>query len=245
MFEVLEGRRAARKPKMGRYARAEPVAPQVETLRAARRRRPRRSDLTEAAILDAAWALLAEKPLSLITIEDVATRAGISRSTFYFYFASKAAMMRGLSGQVMAEVRDAAAPFFDGPNGYDIRKGVTSYLQRWKEQGHLLRATAMLEEHDMELRAFWSRLTDDLIGELAFRLDRARRAGIACPASPSSRRLVHALFDMLWKTGRDISLAPPSLDDEKEIIDTLTAIIGRACFGTPGASTSTPAATTT
>src|SRR5689334_12591062 len=84
----------------------------AETRTGSRRRGPRNGDLKEAAILDTAWELLAEKPLSLITIEDLASGAGISRSSFYFYFDSKEAVIVALSGRVADEIRDATSVFF-------------------------------------------------------------------------------------------------------------------------------------
>ncbi len=63
---------------------------------AARRRTPRKGDLTEQAILDTAARLLAERPLSEIGIDELARGAGISRSSFYFYFASREALLRTL-----------------------------------------------------------------------------------------------------------------------------------------------------
>ena len=62
-----------------------------------RRGRPSKGDLKEAAILDTAWHLLAEKPVTAITIEELAAGAGISRSSFYFYFDSRDAVVRALA----------------------------------------------------------------------------------------------------------------------------------------------------
>lgn len=70
-----------------------------------RRRGPSKGDRTEAAILDVAWGLLPEKPLSSITISDLAQGAGISRSSFYFYFESKDAVVLALAQRVGEDIR--------------------------------------------------------------------------------------------------------------------------------------------
>ena len=44
------------------------------------------SDLTRNAISDALKRLLAEKPLSRVTVMDIAAECGISRMTFYYHF---------------------------------------------------------------------------------------------------------------------------------------------------------------
>ena len=76
---------------------------------APRGRRPARpsGDDRELAILATAERLLAERPLSAISVDDLARGAGISRPTFYFYFASKDAVLLTLLDRVVAEA-DAA-----------------------------------------------------------------------------------------------------------------------------------------
>ena len=64
-------------------------------------------DDRERAILEAFERLLEEKALHAISIDEVARGAGISRPTFYFYFASKDAVLLTLLDRVVAEA-DAA-----------------------------------------------------------------------------------------------------------------------------------------
>ncbi len=76
------------------------------TARSRRAARPSGDD-RETAILATAERLLAEQPLSGISVDDQARGAGISRPTFYFYFASKDAVLLTLLDRVVAEA-DAA-----------------------------------------------------------------------------------------------------------------------------------------
>ena len=66
------------------------------TPRGRRAARPSGDD-RELAILTTAERLLAERPLSAISVDDLARGAGISRPTFYFYFASKDAVLLTLA----------------------------------------------------------------------------------------------------------------------------------------------------
>src|SRR5215218_9356543 len=50
-------------------------------------------DDRERAILETAERLFQTRPLSEISVEDLASGAGISRPTFYFYFPSKDAVL--------------------------------------------------------------------------------------------------------------------------------------------------------
>ena len=62
-------------------------------------------DDRERAILETAEQLLEERPLSEISVDDLAKGAGISRPTFYFYFPSKDAVVLTLLDRVAEEAR--------------------------------------------------------------------------------------------------------------------------------------------
>lgn len=190
--------------------------------------------MKEAAILDRAWALLGEKPLSLITIEDLVSGAGISRSSFYFYFESKEAVMRALAARVADEIRDVFAQARFAQSEADVRRSIAGYLARWRTKGHVLRAMATLVESDAALRDFWQGVTEELLDEAAAALDAQRREGRLLPAPPASKDLVRALFAMLWRTGYELSVRPTSRAEEKRIVDTLATVIVRSCTGVGG-----------
>lgn len=196
-----------------------------------RRRRPRRGDLRERAILDAAWELLLHKPLSAITIDDLARGAGISRSNFYFYFDSKDAVMRALATGVADEIRDAIAPFHE-PTVDNFRRAITAYLSRWRDRRPAFRAMAALEETDPALRRFWEDITNDILDELAVAVRERQHAGTALPPPPEAKDLVRALFAMLWRTGYELSLQPVTRAEERRRIEALTTVCIRAVFGT-------------
>lgn len=187
--------------------------------------------MREAAILDKAWALLGDKPLSQITIEDLVSGAAISRSTFYFYFESKEAVMRALAARVADEIRDVFAEARFAKGAVDVRRSIAGYLARWRTKGRVLRAMAILVETDPALRDFWEGVTEELLDEAAAALDEQRREGRVLPAPPASKDLVRALFAMLWRTGYELSVRPTSRAEEKRIVDTLATVIVRSCTG--------------
>lgn len=57
---------------------------------------PRQRDQRLGALLDAAAALFVEKGVMATSIEDIAERAGVAKSTFYHYFQDRAAMLEAL-----------------------------------------------------------------------------------------------------------------------------------------------------
>jgi AcrR family transcriptional regulator len=56
--------------------------------------RERRRVETWWAIRDAAWALFGQRPFEQVAVEEIAAAAGVSRMTFFNYFASKEAVVR-------------------------------------------------------------------------------------------------------------------------------------------------------
>src|SRR5687767_15307998 len=108
------------------------TSPPAVSPRPARGRRvPRPSgDDRELAILATAEALLAERSLGEISIDDLARGAGISRPTFYFYFASKDAVLLTLLDRVVAEADSALREVFGRPTSgarEGWRRAITAY----------------------------------------------------------------------------------------------------------------------
>src|ERR1700722_19737602 len=60
-------------------------------------------DEREQAILRTAEQLLAERSLAEISVDDLAQGAGLSRSAFYFYFASKDAVVLTLVDRMVQQ----------------------------------------------------------------------------------------------------------------------------------------------
>ncbi len=85
---------------------------------AIRRRRSTRpsGDERQLAILGPAERLLKERPLADISVDDLASGAGISRPTFYFYFASKEAVLHTLLEHAIAEADAALAMLKQNPH---------------------------------------------------------------------------------------------------------------------------------
>lgn len=69
---------------------------------------------TEAAILDAARAAIADEGYDRLTMNGLAQRAYVSRTNVYFYFANKRAVLDRLVQQSFAEMLVAGAPYLDG-----------------------------------------------------------------------------------------------------------------------------------
>lgn len=181
-----------------------------------------KGDLRERAIIDTAKELLQTVPPAQITIDQLAGGAGISRSSFYFYFDSKTAVLEALLGEIALEMHAAAAGWLDG-SGADpaaLRRALEVSAGLWREHGPLLRQ-ALLGD-DAEFAPFRERVVDDYIAQAADRITRERAAGLA-PAGPEATRLARALVRMKF--------AILAEDQSEPAIDTAAVVMTRAIYG--------------
>ncbi len=172
--------------------------------------------------------------MTAITIEELAAGAGISRSSFYFYFDSRDAVVRALAARVSDELRDTVvgAMNSDLSAREAVSAVITGLLERWRLHGPLMRAMDVLAQSDPGLRSFWSAVTDTVVREAAFVIDRLRTTGAALSGPPSSLDLAWALTHMYWRAGQQASLDPATPRGDDQLVETLTIITLRAIFGT-------------
>ena len=144
--------------------------------RPARGRRSVRTsgDEREAAILQTAEQLLQMRSLGDIAIDDLARGAGISRSTFYFYFPSKDAVVLTLIDRMIEEAA------FDREEllaeiAADPRTRVREGLQRFYEIFRAHRAVVLAVADEVPVDVGRAEANEPL-GELARRGVHARHA---------------------------------------------------------------------
>ena len=68
-----------------------------------------RAQRTRAALVDAGFELLAERPIDAIPIDEVVARAGVAKGSFFNHFADKVAFARAISGEVRRELEEWVA----------------------------------------------------------------------------------------------------------------------------------------
>jgi AcrR family transcriptional regulator len=168
--------------------------------RAPRGRRAARpsGDDRELAILATAERLLAVQPLSAVSVDDLARGAGISRPTFYFYFASKDAVLLTLLDRVVAEADAATRAAFDRP-APDAREGwrraIAAYYETFRAHRGLTLAWAQARSTNAEVRDLWARVFDGWVERCAAAIESERTRGAARYGVPA-RDLAVALNSM-------------------------------------------------
>src|SRR3954467_868431 len=88
----------------------------------------RRAEARPDEVLDAALELFVEKGFQNTRVEDIATRAGLSKGAVYLYFPSKEAILEGLVKRAVLPIADNAIGMFENYVG-DPRPIITMALK--------------------------------------------------------------------------------------------------------------------
>ncbi|MGZ4436943.1 MAG: TetR/AcrR family transcriptional regulator [Nocardioides sp.] len=201
-----------------------------------RRRAPRSvGDRREQAILDTARAALGTRPFSELSVEDLTGGAGISRSTFYFYFASKDAVLLRLLEAVIAEVSSDPDGHTDLVNVAPVeawRRTIAAYVGILRRHQRVIEACLEARATNQEARRLWNQALEEWVGRVAAAIDfeRARRAA---PEGLPSRELAIALVSLSERADHATQLADgPHLDADRTV-EVLTAVWVTAIYQTP------------
>jgi AcrR family transcriptional regulator len=88
---------------------------QAENIRVPKFRR--RAEARPDEVLDAALALFVEKGFAQTRVEDIASRAGLSKGAVYLYFPSKEAILEGLVRRAVLPIANNALGFLENYSG--------------------------------------------------------------------------------------------------------------------------------
>lgn len=156
----------------------------------------RKGDANEQAILETADRLLRESSFHEISVEALARGAGISRSSFYFYFGSKEDVLLALVDRMTAEPERVVSAFaevlHDDPSA-SIAGGLEASATAWRTHGHVFRALVEASAISEHVRATWNLTVQRFIDLNARAIQAERDAGAAPSDGPSAVELATAL----------------------------------------------------
>ncbi len=205
------------------------------TQRSRRTTSRRKGDANEQAILETLERLLAETPLGEISVEAIATGAGISRSSFYFYFASKEdvllTLVDGLLGDLQQSVEAAAAGVADDPRAA-VAAGITATERLWREHTAVVRAVVETSAVNPDVRAVWDAVLHRFVVVNAAVI-RAERERGAAPDGPAPEALATALVLLNERTYSAEALGSATALPAGAATEVLIEIWLRAIYGAP------------
>lgn len=190
---------------------------------------PRRRDrgAMEAALVEAATALFAERGYESTTTRAIAERVGCSEALIQNYFGGK----EGLLLAVMRSGRewDAYLAFFRRPLCASIEEEATEHLayviEGLTERAPHLRILVSRTLVDPSFRASFGKYTlrRNVVADVTARFDRYRQAGMLSDAAPTSS-MAEWLVDMGFHLG---FVRPHLLGDEPDHVAALTRDFAR------------------
>lgn len=191
-------------------------------------------DERQQAILDTAARLIEHRSFAEISVDDLAKGAGISRPTFYFYFASKEAVLLSLMDPLIKRADtgfDNAMDTMPTEPHEAIRRGIEIFFSSFGSHPATARAGAEAVNSSPEFRAIWAGLMQKWIGLTAALINAERQRGAAPDTLPAldlatSLNLMNEKMMMATLAGDR-----PSVDHDR-VVDTLTHIWLTSIYGT-------------
>ena len=168
------------------------------------KRRRRRPEEARREILDAAAALLAEKPAAEVTVQAIMARTTLSRKSFYVYFRDRADLFANLLMPLRADADAALARWRSAIGSVEAgREALRGAAVLYHEHGPLLLALAQAATHDPEVAHVWQGAIDQVVTVAEEQIEVTNRTGRHPPleVEPTARALVtmnvHYLLDQL------------------------------------------------
>jgi AcrR family transcriptional regulator len=185
----------------------------------------------QGAVLAATEALLTEgASYADLNIERIATRAGISRTAFYFYFRDKRELLMRLTEDVNELLYQQADIWFSGAGAPEpeIREALTNIAALYAEHGVLLRAIVEVSTYDDEVAQFWRGMLGRFVDASRRRIEAEQQVGLSV-----ARHAQATAFALCWMTERTmyqhLVQAGPMTSDE--MVDALVGIWLHSVYG--------------
>jgi TetR/AcrR family transcriptional regulator, ethionamide resistance regulator len=184
----------------------------------------------EQAILAAAEELLEEgASFAQLKIEEIARRAGIGRTGFYFYFRDKRELLMRLTEDVAEALYEQADRWWhgEGDGAEELRDILGPVVRLWLRHAAVLVAVVQTAGYDVEVRDFWRALAARFVDATRDRIEREQAEGRAEPV-----RAADTAFALVWMTERACyQHADQGRGEPDALIEALTGIWLRSVYG--------------
>jgi AcrR family transcriptional regulator len=135
------------------------------------RRRRRKPEAAESEILNAAENFLREAPLRDLTIDNIMSLTGLSRSSFYEYFRNRNELVIKLTERLVARTLALVQTGLRGQNSVeDLRRVMLGLSEIYLTEGHLLHALADAATTDRRVESSYRKMLDSMVEAIAGRI---------------------------------------------------------------------------
>jgi len=188
----------------------------------------------EASVMQATEALLDEgASFAELRVEQIATRAGISRTAFYFYFRDKRELLERVTEGVAEQLFARAEQWWqgDGDGAGELAEALSGIVELYRRHASLLRAIVETAAYDELVARYWRAMVARFVDATRQRIEREQTAGNVDAALPAQA----IAFGLCWMTERAAyeNLVQDGDLADAGLIDGLLAIWLGAVYGRP------------
>jgi AcrR family transcriptional regulator len=187
-------------------------------------------------ILDALRELLRDRTFDTLSVAEIIAAAGVSRASFYFYFAGKQAVLAELVRRAVGAGHEAAEPWVQAQAGAreTLRRGIDAGAGLWLSHAAVLRAIVESWASDPQLRELWLAQMATFTDAAITRIEADRQADPAVEARLAGVDVPALAASLTWTGERLYYLAAcgvPPFRDRAVLVDTLTHLWVSALYG--------------
>jgi AcrR family transcriptional regulator len=211
------------------------VSPLGESRAPGRRRRRRTPEAAEREILEAAQALLRERPFRELTVDDLMRRTGLSRPSFYVYFKDRHDLVLRVAEQIGGELFAMSERWYTGTGEGPalVREAIDGVVGVFARHGPVLRALADAATDDPRVEAVYRALIQRFVDATARHIEEEIAAGRVLPLDPEETATA-----VTWMIERYLQLRLGEMPHTPvdRVAETLSTILSRALYGTAAES---------
>ena len=214
----------------------------VATAAATRTVRRRRREDVRARLVQAMVELVDDAPFRDLTVDEIARRAGLSRSAFYFYFQDKHELLTAAAGEVVDDLYREADRWWHGEGAPEVRvrRALNGVAALYARHGRLLGVAVEVSTYDPEVGAVWRALVSSFVEATVDHVIEEQAAGRVGELDPRA-----TAEPLVWMSERCLWVFLASGERSVEnVVDQLAPVWMAAIYGA-GQAHRRPAATST
>jgi TetR/AcrR family transcriptional regulator, ethionamide resistance regulator len=165
-----------------------------------------------------------------LSVDRLATGAGISRATFYVYFEDKSQLLLALTRQVFVELNDAAALWWNDAerrDPADVRAAMKEIIATFRRHQAVLTAVVEMAAYDRTIAEVYQVLLNDVAANAQRVMERGVAEGAVAPLP--IREAATALTWMVERTCHQVVRFSPPEDDDR-LAEAMTEIVWRTYY---------------
>ena len=180
--------------------------------------------------MNAAEALLRERPFRDLTVDELMRRTELSRPSFYVYFRDRHHLILRIVERLGGEQQDIANLWYgqEGSGPEQIREAVSGVVAVWERDGPVFHALADAAVDDPDVELAHRSIMDASIAATARHIETETEAGSMLPVDAwETARALSIMTDryLIAVLGRNPTVAPDV------VVDTISTIWIRTLYG--------------